>query len=139
MSLLLSSALMGPETGTITVARDEMRDWVEERGGKPALAPSTAGLAPASEESEEPETRLRIDFGRSRENLKRISWEEFFKLFEADRLAFRYDSDAENESGPVCSFVDRTEYMEWIENGGLEEDDEEEGDEEAEGVDEGER
>jgi hypothetical protein len=68
----------------ITTDHDQIRRWVEERGGYPASVKATSvdgdpGL-------------LRIDFpGYSGdESLERISWEDFFEKFEEKDLAFLY-------------------------------------------------
>jgi hypothetical protein len=76
----------------ITVDHDEIRRWVEERGGWPATVKGTA-------ESGEEAGLLRIDFpGYSgEERLERISWEDFFEKFEESRLAFVYQEETRNE------------------------------------------
>jgi hypothetical protein len=68
-----------------TTDHEEIRKWVEKRGGHPATVKGTgrggedAGL-------------LRIDFpGFSGEqSLREISWDEFFQKFEEASLAFLY-------------------------------------------------
>ena len=62
----------------VTTDHDEIRRWVEERGGHPAEVKGTE--------------LLRIDYpGFSGENsLEEISWEEFFDAFEENNLAFLY-------------------------------------------------
>jgi hypothetical protein len=64
---------------------DEIRQWVEQRGGAPASVTGTqrggqhAGL-------------LRIDFpgGAGEDRLQHISWDEFFEKFDESNLAFLY-------------------------------------------------
>jgi hypothetical protein len=66
-----------------TTDHAEIRRWVEERGGRPALAP---------EHQDEP-LGLRIEFPEDRGNedeLLLISWEEFFQKFDEDNLVFLY-------------------------------------------------
>ena len=70
-----------------TTDHDEIRNWVEERGGKPARVKNTGkgdggGL-------------LRIDYpGFSGEGtLEEITWEEFFEAFEENNLAFLYQDE----------------------------------------------
>lgn len=68
-----------------TTDHDEIRDWVESRGGHPATVKSTARGSQAA-------GVLRIDFpefsgGRS---LKAIEWDEWFEVFEENDLAFLY-------------------------------------------------
>jgi len=118
---------MNEETGVVTIDHDEIRDWVEDRGGRPALALESATN----------EAPLRIDFGTSTEGLRSVSWEEFFKRFEAGDLAFMYDPDASDAaSGTICSFVDRMEHMDRIENGGEKDVEDEEFNDELENIDE---
>jgi hypothetical protein len=82
-----------PETersATATTDHDEIRDWVEKRGGHPAMVAAT-------ERNDQPGGMLRIDFddpdGSEDVGLHRISWEEFFKVFDKNDLAFlRVDS-----------------------------------------------
>lgn len=107
MRVLLLLIRMENELGAITIDHGEIRDWVEDRGGRPALA------------RESDEAKLRIDFGDSKESLEAVGWKEFFKRFEAGNLAFFYDSDADNGSGFSCAFVDRADHEERIENGGV--------------------
>ena len=81
----------------VTTDHDEIRRWVEERGGHPAKV-RTGGEGGI----------LRIDFGDPDPNLERISWEEFFRIFEENNLAFLYQD--KTESGGISrfnKFVDR--------------------------------
>lgn len=66
-----------------TIDHDEIRAWVEERGGKPARVKATG-------HGDEDPGILRIDFpGYSGEGtLEHISWDEWFEAFEANNLAF---------------------------------------------------
>lgn len=67
-----------------TTDHDEIRRWVEERGGRPALA---------MELQDEP-LGLRIEFpedrGKPEEGLLLISWDEFFAKFDEANLVFLY-------------------------------------------------
>ena len=74
---------MAQESKT-TTDHDVIRRWVEDRGGFPAVFRGARG---------DPENgELRIDFpgSKSRANLERIPWEEFFRLFDERQLGFRY-------------------------------------------------
>jgi hypothetical protein len=53
---------------------DQIRDWVEERGGRPACVKGTAAL-------------LRVDFGKPDDQLQEISWDDWFDTFEESHLA----------------------------------------------------
>src|SRR5204862_3911787 len=70
-----------------TTNHDEIRKWVEERKGRPAAVKAT-------ERKGDPGL-LRIDFpGYSGEDsLEPISWEEFFKKFDENTLAFLYQEE----------------------------------------------
>lgn len=69
-----------------TTDHDEIRRWVEERGGRPAAVKSTSGGDAGL---------LRIDFPgyRGEDSLEEISWEEFFEKFEQNNLAFLYQDE----------------------------------------------
>lgn len=81
---------------TITTDHEEIRSWVEERGGFPARVKSTGG--------EEDPGIIRIDFpGFSGEGtLERISWEQWFEAFDENELAFLHQD--ETEDGQVSHF-----------------------------------
>lgn len=70
-----------------TIDHDEIRRWVEERGGNPATVKRTG-------DKKEPGI-LRIDFpGYSGEgSLEPISWDDFFEKFEEAQLAFLYQEE----------------------------------------------
>jgi hypothetical protein len=85
-----------------TTNHQQIREWVEERGGYPATVKETM-------EGDEPGV-LRIDFpGYSgEESLKRIAWEPFFRKFDKEELAFLYQEQTESgEMSRFFKFVDR--------------------------------
>lgn len=85
-----------------TTDREQIKQWVEERGGHPSTVKST-------KEGEEPGL-LRIDFpGYSGEDsLERISWEDFFEKFEESKLAFLYQEELKSgEESRFCKLVSR--------------------------------
>jgi hypothetical protein len=71
----------------VTTDHDEIRAWVEERGGFPAHVKRT--------ESNGDPGILRIDFpGYSgQETLERMDWDSWFQAFEEDGLAFLHQDD----------------------------------------------
>ncbi len=80
-----------------TTDHDEIRRWVEERGGRPASVKGTgdgddAGL-------------LRIDFpGVGDEtSLEEISWDEFFRAFDENDLAFLYQDERDSRFNKFVS------------------------------------
>ena len=80
----------------ITTNHDELRRWVEARGGHPARVKDTE--------------LLRIDYpGFSGEDsLEKISWEEFFDAFDKNKLAFLYQEKLESgETSRFSKFIDR--------------------------------
>ena len=68
----------------VTTNHDEIRRWVEERGGHPARVKDTERKGSTG--------LLRIDYpGYSGEGtLERITWDEFFEGFDDNNLAFLY-------------------------------------------------
>ena len=79
-----------------TTNHDEIRRWVEARGGCPAHVIGTGNEGDAG--------LLRIDYTgfSGEETLERISWEEFFEAFEENGLAFVYQE--EKTSGEPSTF-----------------------------------
>jgi len=79
-----------------TTNHDEIRRWVEERGGHPARVKDT--------ESKNSPGLLRIDYpGYSGgDSLEEISWDEFFTGFDDNKLAFRYQE--KTKDGKVSRF-----------------------------------
>lgn len=75
-----------------TTDHQEIRSWVEERGGKPAAVKGTGS-------GDDPGV-LRIDFPdyTGEEPLRQISWEQFFEKFEKERLAFLCQEDTKAPS-----------------------------------------
>jgi hypothetical protein len=70
-----------------TTNHDEIRRWVEDRGGRPAAVRDTGGDGDAG--------ILRIDFGDQEEGLEEISWDDFFKTFDESNLAFLFQDTTE--------------------------------------------
>jgi len=72
-----------------TTDHEEIRNWVEERDGHPAIVKGTEKGGSAL---------LRIDYpGFSGEDrLEEITWDEFFKIFDENNLAFLYQDKTED-------------------------------------------
>jgi hypothetical protein len=72
------------ETRT-TTDHDEIRRWVEEHGGKPAVVRGTRDAGGGG-------GVLRIDFpgGAGEDQLEHVSWDEWFEIFDRNDLAFLY-------------------------------------------------
>ena len=74
----------------VTIDHDEIRRWAEERGGKPATVKGT-------ESGGEEAGVLRIDFpGGEEERLDEIAWDEWFKKFDEENLAFLYQEQVKS-------------------------------------------
>jgi hypothetical protein len=83
-------------TTNTTTDHEEIRRWVEEHGGKPARVRGTGNGDGAGV--------LRIDFpgGSGEESLEPISWDDWFRTFDENRLAFLYQE--EKASGEDSTF-----------------------------------
>ena len=85
----------------MTTDHNEIRIWVEARGGHPAKVKATAGDGSGV---------LRIDYpGYSgEETLEAISWDEFFEGFEENNLAFLYQEETKTgDESRFSKLVDR--------------------------------
>ena len=80
----------GTSEAKVTTDHKEIQKWVEDRGGHPARVKGT--------ERGESSGVLRIDYpGYSGEQrLEEISWDEFFKAFEENNLAFLYQEETKD-------------------------------------------
>jgi hypothetical protein len=89
-------------TSSTTTNHAQIKRWVEERGGFPAAVKRT--------ESKNDLGILRIDFpGYSGEDsLERVEWEDWFKAFDANKLAFLHqDKTADGETSRFNKLVSR--------------------------------
>lgn len=72
-------------TAKTTKDHEEIRKWVEKRGGHPAVVAATANGDDAG-------GLLRIDYdapaGNNDDRLHRITWNEFFKILDRNDLVF---------------------------------------------------
>ena len=86
-----------------TADHEEIRKWVEARGGKPATIKGTP------KEGEEAGL-LRIDMpgGATNPPLEPISWDAFFEKFDEAGLVMLYqDEKTDGEPSTFCKFVKR--------------------------------
>jgi hypothetical protein len=76
----------------VTTNHDEIRRWVEKRGGHPARVKDTERRGSTG--------LLRIDYpGYSGgDTLEEISWDEFFEGFDENNLAFLYQEKTKDGS-----------------------------------------
>lgn len=87
----------------ITSNRDKIKSWVEKRGGKPAILCEEQPLT-------ENHGVLRILFPGDdiKENVKVVTWDQFFERFDQSHLGFMYDEEqSENLHNSFFKFVSR--------------------------------
>jgi hypothetical protein len=90
-------------SATTTTDHSFIRQWAEDRGGRPAHVKGTGGPKDAG--------LLRIDFGDPEPSLEPISWEEFFEAFEANELAFLHqDETGGGNTSRFNKFVSRKDH-----------------------------
>jgi hypothetical protein len=81
---------MADNESKTTTDHDEIRRWAEERGGKPASVKGT-------ESGDEDAGILRIDFpGGEEDRLDDISWDDWFRKFDEEKLAFLYQEQVKS-------------------------------------------
>jgi hypothetical protein len=78
-----------------TTDHEQIRRWVEDRGGRPASVTATGS-------GDDPGI-LRIDFGDRDEGLEEIPWGEFFRAFDENDLAFVYDDEGDSRFNKFVS------------------------------------
>ena len=80
-----------------TTNHDEIRKWAEARDGKPAKI-RTSGEGGV----------LRIDFGEPEDAFDPIGWDEFFEIFDKNKLAFLHqDETGGGKTSRFNKFVER--------------------------------
>ncbi len=84
---------MSKSISKVTTDLNEIRSWVEEHNGKPAKVKGTG--------DGRDQGILRIDFpgGAGKESLEEISWEDWFKKFDDNHLAFLYQKQKVSGEG----------------------------------------
>jgi hypothetical protein len=74
-----------------------IQEWAEKRDGRPSVirTKGKGGL-------------LRIDFGAKEEGFEEIDWDEFFKIFDQNKLAFLFqEKTKDGETSRFNKFVER--------------------------------
>lgn len=77
---------------------NEIQQWAEARKGRPAKVKGALN-----------DGILRIDFGEPETGLEPISWKEFFRIFDHNKLLFLHqDKSGDGKLSRFNKFVDRT-------------------------------
>lgn len=74
-----------PGRSLVTTHHTVIKQWAEERGAEPATVAGT--------EHADHLGVLRFDFGGHNENLRHVSWQEWFDTFDSRRLNFIYQEE----------------------------------------------
>ena len=74
----------------VTTSHEVIKQWAEARNGVPATVPGT--------EHGDHLGVLRIDFGAKNDQLRQVSWDEWFKSFDERRLNFIYQEQRSDGS-----------------------------------------
>lgn len=72
-----------------TTDHDQIRRWVEQRGGRPARVRGTGGV------DDPGMLRIEMPGGGGDDDLEPITWDDFFEKFEREKLAFLYHEQTE--------------------------------------------
>lgn len=86
----------------ITTNNNEIQAWVRNNGGRPAVVIGTSNENTAG--------MLRIDFNQD-PNLRAISYEEFFDMFERNNLALRYTDEPKEDIGNDVNPEDKFKFV----------------------------
>jgi anaerobic selenocysteine-containing dehydrogenase len=87
--------------GETTTERDVIKKWIEERNGHPAVVRAT-------EDDRKSGGLLRVEFRDPEDKLREIDWDEFFEVFEENKLAFLHqDKTADGKTGRFNKFINR--------------------------------
>jgi hypothetical protein len=87
--------------GKVTTDHRKIRRWAEERGGVPSTVKSTGSKGEAG--------ILRLDFEPRDAGLEPVDWEEFFKKFDHEKLAFLYqDKTSDGKVSRFHKFINRS-------------------------------
>lgn len=88
-------------SGETTTDHKAIRKWIEDRGGRPTIVKATAGDGKGG-------GLLRVDFRDPDEGLDEIDWDEFFKIFDENKLAFLHqDKTADGKISRFNKFIAR--------------------------------
>jgi glutathione synthase/RimK-type ligase-like ATP-grasp enzyme len=77
---------------------DKIREWIEERGGKPAVVKETHDRGEGA-------GVLRVKFDDSEEDLEPVDWDEFFETFDDKDLTFLYQNSIQGNESRFFKFI----------------------------------
>jgi hypothetical protein len=87
------------QSAKTTTNHDEIRSFIESRGGRPAVVRGTSDTSG--------QAVLKIDL-MGDEGLEHLAWDEFFQLFDKNNLALRYkEQSVEGKAANMFEFVQR--------------------------------
>lgn len=101
---------VGPDAGTqaetghetaehsATTDHDVIRQWAEDRHAMPATVEGT------EHDGNVGELRLDFDFGNDLEDLRQVSWDEWFRAFDERGLEFVFQETARPDGSPSNDF-----------------------------------
>jgi hypothetical protein len=85
-----------------TTDHDEIRKWVEARGGRPSIVRTGGGKGKNKSGGV-----LRIDFGPKEDNLEEVTWDEFFAVFDQSHISFLHqDQTKDGKESRFSRFVE---------------------------------
>lgn len=87
-----------------TIDRAEIRGWIEEQGGLPAVLKD---VVEDDEEGEESSDMLHISFDPNDPSMEEMEWDEFFERLDNENLALVYDDITPKGTIPEFELVDR--------------------------------
>jgi hypothetical protein len=84
-----------------TTDHDTIKKWIESRKGHPAVVRAT-------EDNGRSGGLLRVEFRDPEDKLEEVDWDEFFKIFDENKLAFLYqDKTADGHVSRFNKFIAR--------------------------------
>ncbi|WP_198425744.1 MULTISPECIES: hypothetical protein [Microbacterium] len=95
---LSDAAAQGAAPHTSTTDHDVIRQWAEDRHAAPATVEGTEHGGNVGE------LRLDFDFGNDLEDLRQVSWDEWFAAFDERGLEFVYQETARADGSPSNDF-----------------------------------
>ena len=87
-----------------TIDHKEIREWIEEQNGMPAVLTETSE---DEEDGVESADMLHISFDPNDPNMVEMEWDEFFERFDNDNLALVYDDIIPKGTLPEFELIDR--------------------------------